>query len=189
METPLQIEVHGFELSSHVQDLVAAHLRKMEERFGRSIACRLVIRAPGAHHQMGEPFSVGIRVALPGGREVNVGRISNSHDPRQADLVFAVNDAFRRAMRQLRRQASKLQDEDKQHIGNPVGRVVRLQPEKSYGFLATEDGREIYFHAHSVLGGRFSKLLPGDRVTYHEEKGEQGPQASTVRVMGGARDV
>ncbi|MGZ5920226.1 MAG: HPF/RaiA family ribosome-associated protein, partial [Rhizomicrobium sp.] len=74
-------------------------MRKMEERFGRGIACRVVIRAPGAHHQRGEPFSVSIQVALPGNREVNVGRISNSHDPRQADLVFAVNDAFRRAMR------------------------------------------------------------------------------------------
>lgn len=187
MQTSPQIEVHGFELSSHIQDMVTAHLRKLEERFGRSIACRVVIRAPGAHHQMGEPFSVSIRVALPGGREVNVGRISNSRDPRQSDLVFAVNDAFRRAMRQLQRQASKLQEEDKQRIGTPVGKVVRLQPEKLCGFLATEDGREIYFHAHSVLGGRFGKLLPGDRVTYHEEKGEQGPQASTVRVLGGGR--
>ena len=187
MQTPLQLEVHGLELSSHIRDLIAAHLRKFEDRFGRTISCRASIRAPGAHHNIGEPFAVGIRIALPGGREVNVGPVSNSRDPRQADLVFALNDAFRRATRQLQRQADKLRDEDKPHAGTPVGRIVRLQPEKSCGFLATDDGREIYFHAHSVLGGHFAKLLPGDRVAYHEEEGDQGPQASTVRILDGGR--
>lgn len=187
MPMPLQLEVHGVALSSHMQDLVAAQLRKLEERHGRVTSCHVVIRAPGTHHRMGEPFAVSIRVALPGRREVNVGRISNSHDPRQSDIVFAVNDAFRRAVRQLQRQAHRLENGGKQHIGAPVGRIIRLAPEKSCGFLATEDGHEIYFHAHSVLGGRFAQLLPGDRVAYHEEKGEHGPQASTVRILGGAR--
>lgn len=108
METPLQLETHGINLSSHVQEIITAHLQKLESRFGRITACRVVVRTPGAHHQMGEPYAVSITLALPGNRSVNVGRVSNNRDPRRADIVFAVNDAFRRATRQLRRQAQKL---------------------------------------------------------------------------------
>ncbi len=184
METPLQLETNGAALSSHVQEMIGAHLQKLESRFGRITACRVAIRAPGAHHQMGEPYSVSIKVALPGNREVNVGRISNNRDPRQSNIVFAVNDAFRRANRQLRRQAQRLNGDVKQHLG-PEGRIASLEMGKNSGFLTAADGREIYFHAHSVLGGKFDQLLIGDRVAYHEEEGENGPQASTVRVLNG----
>ena len=51
-----------------------------------------------------------------------------------------------------------------------------------FGFLESDDGREIYFHAHSVLDGKYDRLKPGMQVTYHEEMGEKGPQASTVRL-------
>jgi len=110
METPLQLETPGVTLSSHVQEVIAAHVQKLENRFGRITACRVAIRPPGAHHQMGEPYAVSITLTLPGNRGVNVGRVSNNRDPRRADIVFAVNDAFRRANRQLRRQAQKLND-------------------------------------------------------------------------------
>jgi cold shock CspA family protein len=53
-----------------------------------------------------------------------------------------------------------------------------------FGFLRTSDGREIYFHRNSVLDGGFDKLRPGTAVTFVEEQGEQGPQASTVHVTG-----
>ncbi len=186
METPLQLETHGINLPAHVQETIGAHLQKLESRFGRITACRVVIRAPGAHHQMGEPYSVSIKVALPGSRDVNVGRISHNRDPRQSNIIFAVNDAFRRANRQLRRQAQKLNGDVKLHPG-PEGRIAKLDAGKKCGFLTTADGREIYFHAHSVLSGKFDQLLIGDRVAYHEETGEDGPQASTVRVLNGGQ--
>jgi hypothetical protein len=54
-------------------------------------------------------YEVNIRVALPDGREVNVERTAQA-DERHADLDFAVNDAFRRAQRQLQDQVRQLQD-------------------------------------------------------------------------------
>jgi cold shock CspA family protein len=45
----------------------------------------------------------------------------------------------------------------------------------------TEDEREVYFNANSVLNGYFKKLKVGDEVRFVEEMGDQGPQASTVR--------
>ena len=40
------------------------------------------------------------------------------------------------------------------------------------------------FTANSVLDGAFSRLAVGTHVTFAEEMGEKGPQASTVRLLG-----
>lgn len=184
METPLELEIQGFEPSANLRDLIAANLAKVEGRFGRITSCRVEIRAPGAHHRMGEPYAVSIHMALPNGREVNVGRVSRGNDRRQSDLIFAVGDAFRRALRQLSDQARELRGDVKRIERPAEGEVVRLDPDGNCGFLASDDGREIYFHAHSVLGDRFRKLRLGERVAFHEENGDKGPQASTVRVLG-----
>jgi cold shock CspA family protein len=68
--------------------------------------------------------------------------------------------------------------------------VVRIFPKDGYGFLATADGREIFFHQRSVLRGGFGRLRVGSAVRFVEEAGEEGPQASTVvqvRVRRGAQ--
>jgi cold shock CspA family protein len=64
---------------------------------------------------------------------------------------------------------------------------VRLYPgsafNEGYGFLMTPDGRELYFHRHSVLHDDFERLAVGTEVRFEEEEGEKGPQASTVQVV------
>ncbi len=55
-------------------------------------------------------------------------------------------------------------------------------PGEGYGFLTTQDGREIYFHQDSVLNRGYSSLRIGAKVTFAEEEGEKGPQASSVRI-------
>jgi len=62
--------------------------------------------------------------------------------------------------------------------------VVRISPTRNFGFLQTSAGRELYFHRNSVLNDKFSRLSPGTRVTFVEEMGDKGPQASTVRLLG-----
>jgi len=61
---------------------------------------------------------------------------------------------------------------------------VKLFSEEGYGFLETPDGREIYFHRNSVIGSDFDRLEIGTEVRFAEETGEQGPQASTVTIVG-----
>jgi cold shock CspA family protein len=62
--------------------------------------------------------------------------------------------------------------------------VARIDVAGEFGFIATADGREIYFHKNSVLNGGFARLKPGTAVAFAEEDGEKGPQASTVRLLG-----
>jgi cold shock CspA family protein len=157
-------------------------VEELERRFSRVTACRVVLKGPGGHHQTGGLYEVHIRLELPDGREVNIGRTPQA-DERHADLTFAIDDAFKRARRQLQDQVRKLQGQVKAHEGQPTGTVVRLDELGEFGFLETSDGREIYFHRNSVLDG-FEHLSVGSRVSFAEEMGEKGPQASTVRLLG-----
>jgi cold shock CspA family protein len=73
----------------------------------------------------------------------------------------------------------------KVHETPPLGRVAKLFSD--YGFVETADGREIYFHRNAVLHDGFDHLAVGAEVEIVEEQGEQGPQASTVRLAGKQR--
>jgi cold shock CspA family protein len=72
----------------------------------------------------------------------------------------------------------------KASVRPPQARVTRLYPEEGYGFLTTPGGREIYFHRASVLNGGFDRLTIGSEVRFTEEPGEEGPQASSVQIVG-----
>lgn len=52
-----------------------------------------------------------------------------------------------------------------------------------YGFIITPDDREIYFHENSIINRDFKSLKEGMEVRFVEEKGEKGPQASSVTVI------
>jgi len=183
METPIQIEFQGMEPIEHVRSAIAQHVADLESRFGRVTACRVVLKSPGGHHRTGGQYEVNIRLALPNGREVNIDRTATA-DERQADVAFAVNDAFKRARRRLQDQVRRMQGHVKTPAERPIGTVRKLDPTGGFGFLETNDGREIYFHQNSVRDGKFGQLAPGTRVLFSEEPGDKGPQASTVSLLG-----
>lgn len=183
METPVEIDFQGMDASADIHDIIVQHVVKLEEKFGRITAGRVVLKAPGPHHRTGGLYELNIRLALPNGREVNIARTATA-DERQSDLTFAINDAFKRARRRLQDQVRRLQQKTKHHDGPPIGTVARIDPAGEFGFIETADGREVYFHRNSVLDGAFPRLNVGSRVTYVEEMGEKGPQASTVNPIG-----
>jgi cold shock CspA family protein/ribosome-associated translation inhibitor RaiA len=183
MQTTVEIDFQGMDARPEIQAEIAKHVAELEQRFGRVTAGRVVLKAPGGHHRTGGLYEVNIRLALPAGREVNVDRTAKA-DERHSDLTFAINDAFKRARRQLQDRVRELQGQVKTHEGAPIGTVVRLDPSGEFGFIKSNDGPEIYFHRNSVLDGAFSRLTVGTRVTFAEEEGEKGTQASTVTVLG-----
>lgn len=182
METPVEIDFQGMAARPDVRDAIDRNVHQLEERFGRITAGRVVLKAPGGHHRTGGLFEINIHLVLPGGREVNLGH-TRQDDERYANIDFAISDTFKRARRQLQDRVRKLQGAIKQHEGPPVGTVVKLDPQGEFGFIETADDREIYFHRNSVLKAEFPLLTVGARVTYAEEEGEKGPQASTVRIL------
>ena len=71
----------------------------------------------------------------------------------------------------------------KRHEPTPNGRVRKLFSAEGFGFIETDEGREIYFDRRSVLHGAFARLAIGSKVRFAEEPGERGPQASTVELI------
>lgn len=118
METPVRISFQGLKETEHDRTSIAAHIADLEQRFGRITACHITVTAPGEHHRKGGIFLVHIRLALPDGREVNVDR-SPSDDERHSDRVFAINDAFHRARRQLQDHVRELQGQIKTNRAKP----------------------------------------------------------------------
>lgn len=183
MQIPVQIDFQGMEAKSEIRGTISKHLSQLEERYGRITSGRVVLKAPGGHHRTGGLFEINIRLSLPEGREVNVGRTASA-DERHSDLSFAINDAFKRARRQLQDHSHRLQGKVKVHDVSPIATVTQLDPSGEFGFIETSDGHEIYFHRNSVLNDGFDGLKVGARVTFVETVGDKGPQASTVKPMG-----
>ena len=87
-------------------------------------------------------------------------------------------------LRFLRQQVEKQHGDVKTHPAQEIGGLVtRLFPDQGYGFIKNANGQEIYFHKNSLPGDDFDRLEIGTGVQWHEEQGEKGPQASTVRIV------
>ena len=183
MQTPPKIEFQNINPTQEIRDAIDKHIAELEQRWDRVTACRVVLKGPGQHHHAGGLYEVHIHLALPEGREVHVERTATA-DERRSDLAFAVNDAFKRARRQLQDQVRRAQGQVKTHNEPPIGTVARLDPSGEFGFLTTGDGQEIYFHRNSVVGDGYLHLHVGSRVTFAEEMGDKGAQASTVTPLG-----
>ena len=183
MQTPVQIDFQGIDASQMARTSIEKHIADLEQRFGRITACRAVLKGPGGHHQTGGLYEVNIRLALPDGREVNVARTPKA-DERYSDLGFAINDTFKRARRRLQDAVRRMQGQVKHHYGQPIATIAKLDPSGEFGFLEAADGHEVYFHRNSVMNEGFSKLTVGARVSFVEEAGDKGPQASTVHLLG-----
>ena len=183
METPVEIEFQGLTANDRLRACVTKHIDSLEERFGRITACRVVIRAPSERHRTGGAHEIMIRLALPQGREVDIARSAKA-DERHADPLFALNDAFKRARRRLQDHAKRMRGDVKTHDGPPIGTVRQFDEAAGFGFLETPDGREVYFHRNSILDGGLRHISAGTRVTFFEEIGNKGPQASTVKLLG-----
>jgi cold shock CspA family protein len=184
------------EASSSVEEWIRDEAAKLNEFYPRIMSCRVVVELPNRRHKSGSRYHVRIDLTVPGGELVTKREPSlhsswqrtqtnkaakhlEIHVPHR-ELRQAIDDAFKAMGRQLQDYARRQRGDQKTHEPTPRARVSKLVPAEEYGFLETLGGREIYFHAHSVLGGRFGSLKIGTAVTFAEEEGEKGPQASTV---------
>ena len=64
----------------------------------------------------------------------------------------------------------------------PTGKVKWYDSEKGFGFLATDEGDEVFVHASSLPSG-VEALKPGSRVEFGVADGKRGPQALSIRIL------
>lgn len=181
MKLPLQVTFRNMESSEFVEAKVRECAAKLDRFCETIMACRVVVETNHRHHNKGNLYHVRIDITVPDG-EIVVSREPKEHQAHQ-DAYVAVRDAFDAARRQLEQYVEKRKRHVKVHEEAPHGRVSELVTEQDYGRISTIDGRDIYFHRNSVLNADFDKLAVGTAVSFNEEMGDMGPQASTVRVV------
>lgn len=64
----------------------------------------------------------------------------------------------------------------------PTGKVKWFDTEKGFGFLATDEGDEVFVHASALPAG-VEALKAGSRVEFGVADGKRGLQALSVRVL------
>jgi len=183
MEIPIRIDFHGGEPTEALQRFIRDQVDGLTHFYERLLACHVKVSVPGKHQRKGGLYHIGVRIALPNGREVNVATTPGK-DKRHSDVLFAISDAFRRAKRQLQDEVRQMRSEVKVHESRPVGKVASFDRNTGYGFIEAPDGHEVYFHRNSIVAGRPLLLRKGMRVSFSEEIGEKGPQASSVTPLG-----
>lgn len=59
--------------------------------------------------------------------------------------------------------------------------TIKKVMDKGFGFIATANGKDLFFHMSAVQGTSFEDLREGQKVTYTEGMGKKGPCAENVR--------
>jgi len=184
MQVPPQIEFQNMDRSDAVEARVRERVEKLEQFYSRITGCRVTVVAPHQHHRQGKLYAVRINIDVPG-RNIVVSH-AGPHNHAHEDVYVAVRDAFDAAQRRLEDHSRKIRNKVKHHEQPAHGSVVRLFSYEGYGFVELPDGQEIYFHRNSVVDDGFNHLEIGHKVRLEIAEGESanGPQASTVRLVG-----
>ena len=61
-----------------------------------------------------------------------------------------------------------------------TGTVKWFNESKGYGFIASEDGKDLFVHFSEIQEEGFKTLAEGQTVEYEEGVGQKGPQATKV---------
>lgn len=181
MRLPLQITFRHMEPSPALEARVRELALRLDRFSSHIMSCHVTIEAPHQHQHQGQIYEVRIDLTVPQGEIV----VSREHRERHSheDVYVALRDAFHAVRRQLEDHERQHRQDVKHHEPTPHSWVSELYPAEDFGRIQTSDGRSIYFHRHSVVGMDFDRLITGMEVHFVEERGDQGPQASTVRIV------
>lgn len=182
MEQPLQITFRNMDPSPAVENNIREKVAKLEQFYDHIVSCRVVVEFDHRNHNKGNHFRVAVHLKVPEG-ELVANRAPDQHHS-HTDVFVAVRDSFDAVKKQLDAYVAKRRGDVKLHEIPAHGRVARIERQAGFGYITTPDGREVYFHRNSLVNAPFDSLEDGAEVRFAEEMGEQGPQASSVQLVG-----
>ncbi len=64
-----------------------------------------------------------------------------------------------------------------------TGTVKFFNAEKGYGFIAREQGNDVFVHFSNIQGSGYRTLEQGQKVEFDVAPGRKGEEAQNVRVL------
>ena len=62
-----------------------------------------------------------------------------------------------------------------------LGNVKWFNAQKGYGFITTEDGKDVFVHYSGIEQSGFKSLEEGEKVEFDLTQGQKGDQAVNVK--------
>ncbi|MFA2898843.1 cold-shock protein [Acinetobacter pittii] len=68
-------------------------------------------------------------------------------------------------------------------MSTSTGTVKWFNETKGFGFIAADEGKDIFAHFTDIQTQAFKVLLEGQRVEFTVVQGKKGPQASNIVIL------
>jgi len=174
----LKVEARNVELRKGWQTKIDEEREKVIRHFA-SFVLRLRISIEGtASHKEGG-YEVKLVASVPNDTVV-VTRKGENVRPLLVEAFDVLAQQLKEIVRKKRQ--SKKSTDVATDDGARHGVIQKISPHKSYGFIVSQDARDIYFHENALKDISMDSLNEGDEVMYGESQGDKGPQASWVRI-------
>lgn len=85
-------------------------------------------------------------------------------------MAFFVKDEIISEIHILRKEVDKMSK----------GTVKWFNESKGFGFIAADDGNDVFVHYSAIQGDGYKTLAEGDSVSFDVENGQKGPKAINV---------
>ncbi len=173
----LQVEGRNIEIRKSWQERIDEEKEKLvRHHAGLVHHLRVSIESTSQHKEGG--YEVKLIAAVPNDTVV----VKKKGESVRAMLVEAFDTLGLQLKELQRKRRQPLKGPEGAGVVSLRGIVKSLYPFESYGFIATPDGREIYFHENSLKDVAMDQLAEGDEVKFGEGEGDKGPCAAWVKV-------
>lgn len=172
----LKIETRNVELKKGWQTRIQEEKDKIVRHYANFVLHLRVSIEATAHHKEGG-FEIKIVATVPNDTVVVTRKGANVR-PTLIEAFDVLSLQLKEKQRKKRNKAKSVHADGET---DNIGVIRKVSPHESYGFIATLDEREIYFHENALKNLVIDELAEGDSVIYGETFGDKGPQASWVR--------
>ena len=172
----LKVETRNVELRKGWQDKIDSEKEKLVRHYANFVFHLRVSIEANTHHKEGG-FEIKLIATIPQDTVV----VTRKGEAVRSVLTEAF-DVLALQLKEIQRKKRKHGKKVHESGSDSTGVIHMVSPHESYGFIMDADEREIYFHENALKDVSIDNLTEGDSVMYAETTGDNGPQASWVRM-------